>query len=41
VNIRKQLQITEKELYLPVLTLNFFDLYVEVERMPPTLRPFK
>lgn len=27
--------------YLPALILNFFDLNVEVHRMPPTLRPFK
>lgn len=26
---------------LPALTLNFLDLYVEVHRMPPTLRPFR
>lgn len=26
---------------LPALTLNFLDLYVEVHRMPPTLRLFK
>lgn len=34
--------VTQKErVFLPQLTLNFFDLYVDVQRMPPTLRPFK
>lgn len=31
----------QKFVLLPALTLNFFDLYVDVHRMPPSLRPFK
>lgn len=31
----------QRKEYLPALTLNFLDLYVDVHKMPPTLRPSK
>lgn len=34
-------QIVRMKNHLPTQISNFFDLYVEVQRMPPTLRPFR
>jgi hypothetical protein len=36
-----ELHLLHKNTLLPALILNFFDLYVEVHKMPPTLNPFK
>lgn len=42
-NMEARLIIKEsiEQIDLPALILNFWDLYVEVHRMPPTLRLFK